>query len=1438
MTLPTMYANPIYEQSLLEAAQAGKSDAIAHLLQKALPHEGITVTAERHQTQLNIALIREDQGDTDANRQCIKSFIQQSLRQLQPQNIATVQITWSSREPEQTDGQGRRDASFSLLPASQIEALSDDEMQAIAVQLKPPQGPSESSRLEMAVGFHCSQFTENGVLVMPQPQPAESPWQKRRQVDPTYICSPITRLLNRQTELKAGISTLQAGGSISLLGEAGSGKTALLRALCHHPQLLPRFPGGIIYQRAYGRPLEDLIQNVFDALYQHRSSRLSDRQSNQANEQANEQAKGVWDANARKPTAMEQYQHLSQHQLCLVLDDMEPSGELLQELAQWKNLAVLTASDFEINDSASPSSVHPSVKDNLVALNAAKRKTSKHQSVKQWDAGTSNSRHLSMKGLPIKDAVVLFEEGLGRSLQPSEEKDAATLCGQLEGHPRRLIQMAALLRQRQFSLFELVQQLRQNTEPEAIILKAVSGLPESDRRLVAILAAFGGNPVHGKHLPALVDLDNVTVQLFSLVERGLVWTDGTFYRLADNLLAPLNKHWRLAPWLDQSVTYFKSWLEQLNDPGKNGPGNTVSQKGYGHISLTSIKSILENSDILWFLLCHAVDSQRWSDVLDFGRLLEPGLWFGKQWGRWRQALLSQWQAAQSLQDQAAIALILHQLGSRAICLEDGITAHACLAQAFESRMALGDLDGAAISQHNLNVLARSCFALENVVTSQTDHDNRLVPPKLGSEKPKLTGQVNASPAPVLVNQASGQQSFIPSLSLNPSPDLSLNQSQAQSSKLEDTATATGKTSASSPGTSDSTTAKASSDSSNPPEEVILLSSPSRFSWLWLLVGGGSLAIISLIAFLLGQKPQTDISRLRPKHTFPPQRIGVISEPHKFIITNTTPAPIAIDVDFETGDRQDFTINSNDCVSQSLEPDEVCTISATFEPQENGPRSASFMVQVGKNTDPKRLILQGVGANVKADVQPLDITFKPQRLTERSTPQTITLNNNGTVAFMVQKSNFVNNEDNAFFIEKDTCVGQILQPRDDCNLTVSFLPTNEANYQTNLAIIDDIGQEIGRVLLVGEGTLPISPGPRSSSDRSNQRPTQRADSDNRSSPSVGNETTIPESPTNSSSQASQFTVSPAAIAFEQQEINNVDRSTLRIQNTGASPLSFNDITLGGEPFTLTQESCLDRPIEPGNECVVEIAFAPTIAQTYASNLVIVSPTETKTIAINGTGISPSEPLPPDDSNLNLPSPAITNFSVSPNTTINPNDIVELCYDLENVEAAYILNRTTKEQITVSPDSPGCLPQTVTDTTAYTLVGFQESYDPVEQSLTVVVAEVDSEPPPTPEAIAPTGSSPTYCNSSVVLKWQSVTDNGGPVSYEVNLQRQDIASSDTGAIKPSSTWTAISSERVSQTSLNISSAAQSPHLYRWRVQAIDAAGNTSTPTGWNEFLCINP
>ena len=104
------------------------------------------------------------------------------------------------------------------------------------------------------------------------------------------------------------------------------------------------------------------------------------------------------------------------------------------------------------------------------------------------------------------------------------------------------------------------------------------------------------------------------------------------------------------------------------------------------------------------MLAWAVEAKHWPEALRLVRAIESTLTLNGRWGAWAEVLQDGLQAAEALGDRAAKAWILHQLGTRALCLGDTATAQLLLSRALRLREALGDRIGAEITRHNLTQL--------------------------------------------------------------------------------------------------------------------------------------------------------------------------------------------------------------------------------------------------------------------------------------------------------------------------------------------------------------------------------------------------------------------------------------------------------------------------------------------------------------------------------------------------------------------------------------------------------------------------------------------------------------------------------------------------------------------------------------------------------------
>jgi hypothetical protein len=96
-------------------------------------------------------------------------------------------------------------------------------------------------------------------------------------------------------------------------------------------------------------------------------------------------------------------------------------------------------------------------------------------------------------------------------------------------------------------------------------------------------------------------------------------------------------------------------------------------------------------------------------VLAMARSLDAALILGKQWEQWGRVLQWALQAAWQLADDRAAAWAWHQLGTRALLLDDITTAYDALQQALKLRQAAGDPAAIALTRANRDQVIQSAL---------------------------------------------------------------------------------------------------------------------------------------------------------------------------------------------------------------------------------------------------------------------------------------------------------------------------------------------------------------------------------------------------------------------------------------------------------------------------------------------------------------------------------------------------------------------------------------------------------------------------------------------------------------------------------------------------------------------------------------------------------
>ncbi|MBC1224840.1 hypothetical protein GNF10_30265 [Nostoc sp. UCD121] len=304
---------------------------------------------------------------------------------------------------------------------------------------------------------------------------------------------------------------------------------------------------------------------------------------------------------------------------------------------------------------------------------------------------------VKLGGLPLNDALALVARELGHPLGQEERADAESLCIALDGHPLKILQAVALVNQEDLSLAVIAQRFKTATN-SSWVEKLFSSLKKPQRLILALLAAFGANiALASQQIADLSELPQVQTLLESLLKRNLIEVEGDRYSLASSLVEELQEQSDLTHWMERSVNYFTNWLQQ----------NGITE------------SLMQESQTILRVVEWAVGVGRWSDVLTLGKAIEGYLASSCQWGTWNRLLHWLLEAARVTGNQVIEAYTLHQLGTRALCLNEIILAQDYLSQALHIRELLNDQEGIEVTRHNLQFLTNSPLPKQQKPHSET-----------------------------------------------------------------------------------------------------------------------------------------------------------------------------------------------------------------------------------------------------------------------------------------------------------------------------------------------------------------------------------------------------------------------------------------------------------------------------------------------------------------------------------------------------------------------------------------------------------------------------------------------------------------------------------------------------------------------------------------------
>lgn len=463
------------------------------------------------------------------------------------------------------------------------------------------------------VNLTINNYSADGALVTPSDRPAPGPraWPSPVRLLPRAFPD----LLGRGAEVEAAVAALASRRPLEISGQAGVGKSALLRHLAHH-SCTDRFVGGVVFREYRNEPVADLVQKLFEAFFDS-DVKFTD-------------------------TRIRSY--LQDTQALVIVDDAELGREQLETLG-------ITM----------PSSI-------LVLAS-------------QQPLLLGEGKHIALHGLADVDALDLLQRRLDRTLDPGEYEAGVAMCRAVDGNPLRITQAAALLLQdRDLRLADLVGRVGTGTIGlDAVVLSAATS---EERAVLGALAPFRDTPVDALHLERMTGIPAAAAVLASLEDRGLVRSNSPRYSVVGPVRDLLLGDGTSASETSRMLEYFSSLVRDAGAMKLGAPDVDVV------VTATRI----------------AASEKRWPEVLSLAHSLDGVLALDRRWGTWESMLRLALRAAEATGDVAGEGWARHQLGTRALCLEDYHGASSELHRALQLRQGLGDSGGVAVTRANLDAL--------------------------------------------------------------------------------------------------------------------------------------------------------------------------------------------------------------------------------------------------------------------------------------------------------------------------------------------------------------------------------------------------------------------------------------------------------------------------------------------------------------------------------------------------------------------------------------------------------------------------------------------------------------------------------------------------------------------------------------------------------------
>lgn len=193
------------------------------------------------------------------------------------------------------------------------------------------------------------------------------------------------------------------------------------------------------------------------------------------------------------------------------------------------------------------------------------------------------------------------------------------------------------------------------------------------------------------------------------------------------------------------------------------------------------------------------------------------------------------------------------------------------------------------------------------------------------------------------------------------------------------------------------------------------------------------------------------------------------------VSNIGGADLSINSVSMTGSS--FTKSNDNCFI--LTPNDTCSFDVTFAPVSIGTQTGEVTIDSNSVEPAESISLTGNGTTAPEslpEISPESITFDMYNLGSQSgaVTETVTISNEGDAGLQIDSIGFDANSDTAFSSSHNCGT---IAANDSCPVTVSFLPTQEGDYNGNLVVdYATPGLRPGAVPVTGTASEIIEPAP--------------------------------------------------------------------------------------------------------------------------------------------------------------------------------------------------------------------------------------------------------------------------------------------------------------------------------------------------------------------------